>query len=147
MRILKWLAAWLVLAIVFGAVAGQNLDRYYRLKEHGIAIEGIAHERRPHGEIAYSFEVNGQTYEGVGRPGIGAPSLYGIAMGDKVPIHYLPAGPNINCMGDPQQLYSGEIAPVLLVSLVFPTMTVCVLAYKFSKSRSTKRKEYSTSNP
>jgi hypothetical protein len=133
MRILKWFALWLVLAIAIGMMVGRNSVNYYRLSRHGVAVEGIARKRKPHMLIEYSFTANGQTYNGLGKPGVGAPAFYEISIGERVPVYYLTSDPEINCLGDPQRLFSGEIGVAFLACLLFPTMIVCVVAYRVSR--------------
>jgi hypothetical protein len=74
-RILMWLGSWLVLAAIIGMAVGQNCFRYYRLRKAGVVVQGITLERKPHAQILYRFEANGQTYESIGRTADGyAPS-------------------------------------------------------------------------
>jgi hypothetical protein len=137
MRILKWLAPWVLLAIAFGAMVGGRCWDYFRLKEHGVSTQGIAESAQPHYQIGYFFTVNGHAYRGVGRTG--AVSTSSIAIGDTVPVYYLPDTPEVNCMGSPSELYSNDLPLVLLVTFVFPTITVAVLAFRFSnKARGRK---------
>jgi hypothetical protein len=118
---------------VIGIVAGRRCFDYYRLRKNGVLIEGIAHEARPHGQISYSFTINRNTYWGVGRIGVGIVPIEEIAQRHTVPIFYLPSSPTVNCLGNPGELYSNDIPIVLLVSLLFPTIIVGVIAFRLSK--------------
>jgi hypothetical protein len=135
MKIFKWLSLWLLLVVVIGAMLAPDCVNYFRLSRNGVVVQGIALGTAPHYQIEYSFKANGQTYRGVGRTGIGAPSFEHIAVGDNVPVYYLPEAPEVNCLGSPAELYSNDLPPVLLASFVFPTAIIFVLAYRLSKRR------------
>ena len=128
-------ALWLMLVIAIGASPGKRVLQYRRLSHNGVTLHGIARGRAPHQQIEYSYEINGQTYQGVGRTGIGSPSLYEISIGDKVSVYFLPDAPEISCLGDPAELYSNDLPPTLLVSLLFPTAIVIALAVRISRKR------------
>ena len=130
MRVFSLFVLWLLLTIAIGSLAGRRCFDYYRLSKHGILVEGIVHESKPHGQISYSFIANGSTYWGIGRIGAGIVPIDEIAKKHAVPIFYLPASPEINCLGNPWDLYSNDIPLVLLVSLLFPTLIVGATAFR-----------------
>ena len=131
MRVVTWLGLWLLLAILVGALDGRWCLNYYRLSRPGVAVEGVAREWKPHQEVGFSFEVNGRTYRGIGRSDIGG---FGrISIGDKVPVYYLVDNPEVNCLGDPKQLYSAELPGLVGNALLFPTMIVCALIWRTRK--------------
>ena len=132
MKMLKWFPLWLVLVLIIGTISGQNCWRYYRLSHRGVSVQGIAGDRRPHGQIAYSFTSNGHVYQGVG-----IASGSNVSAGDPVSIIYLPNEPSTNCLGNPGERYSSELPLVLIVSFLFPTLIVARVAYRF------KRREWS----
>ena len=112
-------------------LVGRGAFDYYRLSKRGVQTQGIAVGRRPHAQIAYSFNVTSRTYGGVGRTGIGAPPFEQISVGDKLTIHYLPDAPETNCLGTPKELFKNELGPVLMVALLFPTAIVGVAYFRF----------------
>ena len=129
---LRWFPLWSLLVLILGTISGQNCWRYYRLSHRGVSIQGIAGERRPHGQIAYSFRSNGSVYQGVG-----VASVSDVSAGDHVPVVYLPEEPSINCLGNPGEHYASELPVVLVVSFLFPTLIIARLAYRFKwKDRS-----------
>ena len=83
--------------------------------------------------IQYSFEADGHRYEGLGRGDLESPSFDLTSIGDQVLVHYLPDAPDINCLGDPERLYSSELFPVFGAALLFPTMIVGVLAVRYRR--------------
>lgn len=131
--VLKLFVAWIVLAIAIGTVAGSGCLKYYRLCKNGAPAEGVVQEKLPHSGVAYSFAVNGQLYTGSDRAGLGTPPYGVIGIGDRISIAYLPNTPTVNCSGDPCQLYSNDLTPALIVSLLFPTLIVCVLVLRSSR--------------
>jgi hypothetical protein len=124
---------WLLLVIAIGWHPGKLVLHYRRLSKNGVLIKGIARGQRPHQELEYSYEVNGRTYQGVGRTD--TPPLYEIAVGGEIPVHYLPDEPEISCLGDPAELYLNDLFPTLGVSFLFPTLIVLALAIRISRNR------------
>ncbi len=134
MRILGWLVLWLAFATVIGTVTGQQCLRYYRLSKGGLVVQGLISDKKPHEQIGYSFEVNGHSYHGVGRTGVGFPSFNQISVGDTVSVYYLPEHPEVNCVGEPSRLYSDELSSVLMVALLFPTVIIGALVFRRARS-------------
>ena len=128
MKVLRWFPLWLLLVLIIGTTSGQSCWRYYRLSHHGVSIQGIAGNREPHGQIAYSFTSNGHVYQGVG-----VASVSDVSVGDPVPVTYLQEEPTINCLGHPEERYSSEVPPVLVVSFLFPTLIIATIAYRSKK--------------
>ena len=133
MTFLRWFTLWVLLLIGFGAETGGRCWDYYRLKTKGISTQGVVKEKKPHGQIGYSFNVQGHGYEGTGRTGANTAPFEEMAKGDAVTIYYLPGSPSVNCLGDPAELYSNDLPLVLVVVLVFPTAIVLALARRFAK--------------
>jgi hypothetical protein len=133
-RIVGLLALWTTVAVALAAVTGRHEADYYRLIKGGTSTQGIAVAARPHDQTEYTFEVNNRMYSGIGRTSVRGRSQAS-RIGDKVTVYYLPATPNINCLGDPQTLFSTEMGPVLLAVLLFPTALVLVLAFRRSGTR------------
>jgi hypothetical protein len=123
-KILSWLLLWVVLVLAIGITSGRQCWEYYRLSGHGATAQGIAGERRPHAQIAYSFTLNRQVYQG-----IGFADGNNILPGAPVSVVYLPEDPAKNCLGNPHDLYQSELLPVAAVSLLFPTLILIRLAY------------------
>ncbi|HLJ86042.1 MAG TPA: hypothetical protein VKZ53_04415 [Candidatus Angelobacter sp.] len=140
MKAIRWFLLWLFLAALIAAIGGGPSLNYWRLSRNGIPIQGIALARRPHWQIKYSFEINGHKYEGTGRTGIGAPFFNQISIGDIVPVYYLPAAPDINCLGDPKKLWANELVPWMGSLILFPTMIVCRLIYRGKQRDSRSQK-------
>jgi hypothetical protein len=132
-RILGLFLLWLILVVVLGTSVGRHEVDYYRLIKHGVATEGTAAAAKPHNQIEYSFEVNHRKYTGIGRVSSGSKSVR-VEVGDKLAVYYLPSAPNINCLGDPQVLFSAEMGSVLLVILLFPTAIILVLMVRVVRS-------------
>jgi hypothetical protein len=131
MIFLKWFALWLGLAIIFACIAGRQCQKYYRLRQTGVTVAGVVQAKKPHMLIEYSFRANGQDYSGWGRGDVGSPLFDEISIGDRAVVHYLPNDPDINCLHDPAKLFHAELFPVLGVVLLFPTITVSALAFRF----------------
>jgi hypothetical protein len=74
-----------------------------------------------HGQFKYAFKVADKEYVGIGMPGFGTPSYERIAIGQTLPVHYLPDDPDVNCVGNPGQLLANELPPALLSATIFPT--------------------------
>jgi len=138
-KVLRWSPFWLLLVLIIGTISGQNCWRYYRLSHRGVSIQGIAGDRRPHGQIAYSFTSNGHVYQGVG-----VASVSDVLVGDPVPVTYLPEEPSTNCLGHPGERYSSEIPLVLVVSFLFPTLIVVSIAYRFKRRERSAGKRQAT---
>jgi hypothetical protein len=60
-------------------------------------------------------------------------------IGEKVHVYYLPGTPEVNCLGDPQRLYSAELPVVFLASMVFSSMIVGVLAFRLAGRSALRR--------
>jgi hypothetical protein len=101
-----------------------------------VSAQGIAGERRPHAQIAYSFALNRQVYQG-----IGFADGNKILPGTPVSIVYLPEDPAKNCLGNPHDLYQSELLPVAAVSLLFPTFILIRVAYVLKRRTKTAQKE------
>jgi len=139
-KVLRWFPLWLLLVLIIGTISGQNCWRYYRLSRRGVSIQGLAGDRRPHGQIAYSFTSNGHVYHGVG-----IASARDIVVGNPVTVVYLPEEPFTSCLGDPGERYSSEFPLVLVVSFLFPTLIVANVAYRFkSRERSVEKRQATT---
>ena len=130
MRFPRYCAVWLGLAFVFATIVGRGALNYYRLMNKGVLTEAIVEAKKPHEQIEYSFKAEDRVYMGVGMAGFGTPPVGSISTGDRVPVHYLPGAPQINCAGDPRQLFSNELFVVLLVAVLFPSMIVAWLAFR-----------------
>lgn len=128
--IFRWFLLWLLLAVVFAFISGRECIAYYRLSRNGVAVPGHVLEKKPHMLIRYSFEANGNTYEGIGRGDSISPSFNELSIGDQILVNYLPNAPHINCLGDPAELYSNEFASAIIVILVFPTILVGILVVR-----------------
>jgi hypothetical protein len=126
---------WLLLVIVIGWFPGKLVLHYRQLSKNGATIQGIALGPYPHQQIKYSYAINGRTYQGIGRTDFNGPSLFEIAVGDKISVHYLPDEPEISCLADPEELYSSDLVPTLGASFLFPTMIVIALAIRISRNR------------
>ncbi|HEX3104623.1 MAG TPA: DUF3592 domain-containing protein [Terriglobales bacterium] len=129
------LTVWLIAVVLIGGMASKQAIHYRRLSRDGITIEGTVLGPKPHGQISYSYEINGKTYEGTGLPAQNSQRLYEIPAGEKVRVHYLPDAPEISCLGNPERRYLSEIGPILAVSFLFPTLIVIRLAFWVRKKR------------
>jgi hypothetical protein len=130
MRIFGWFLLWLLLAIAYATMTSGYCRNYYRLNKYGVATTGVAREQKPHEQLVYLFEVKKHTYKGLGRNDVGPPSFLHLWIGDTVPVYYLPEAPEVNCLGDPKQLYSDELSYVITGSLIFSSMIVAAIAFR-----------------
>ncbi len=133
-RYLVYFAVWLALALGFTAVVGRGAFNYYRLRKGGVLTEGIAVARKPHDQIEYSFKADKGVHTRVGIAGIGTPPVEKIALGDKLPVYYLPQAPGISCLGDPGKLFLNELPPVLLAALLFPSAIIAMIAFRHARA-------------
>lgn len=129
---------WLGLAFILAGFVGRQAFNYYRLRNRGVLAEGVALGRKPHDQIEYSFMVEGRVYTNVGIPGMGAPRFEEIAVGQRLPVYYLPQSPEVSCLGDPGKLLHNELPPVLLVIVLFPSAIVGIFALKHHRRTALK---------
>jgi hypothetical protein len=135
MKVVKWVLLWLLLVVGAGTIIGGRCLEYYRLGKNGVSVQGIVRERRPHMQISYSFVVSDRTYWGIERAGVDSPPFYEIAIGNLVPVYYIPGDPKVNCVGDPWRFYSNDLPPVLLASFLIPTLIVSALAFRSGRAK------------
>jgi hypothetical protein len=135
-KIFSWLLLWVGLVLAIGIISGRQCWKYYRLSGHGVRAQGIAGERRPHAQIAYSLTLNRQVYQGVGFADDDK-----ILPGAPVSVVYLPEDPAKNCLGNPHDLYQSELLPVAAVSLLFPTFILIRVAYVLKRRSRAEEKE------
>jgi hypothetical protein len=128
--------SWLGMVLAIGIISGHQLWKYYRLSEDGVSTQGIAGGRQPHAQIAYSFTLNRQVYQGIGFTDDDK-----IAPGAPVSVVYLPEDPAKNCLGNPHDLYQSELLPVAAVSLLFPTLILIRVAYVLKRRTNAAEKE------
>jgi len=138
-RCLAYLFIWTVLVLAFAAVTGRKALDYYRLKNSGVSTQGIAMTRKPHNQIEYSFRAGEVAHTDVGVPGMGSPPVDKIALGQTVPVYFLPQNPDISCLGSPEELLRNELPPVLAVTLLFPSAIVGVIAFRRARARRKSR--------
>lgn len=125
---------WLALAAVF-ALIGSRLFRtpYDRLVIHGRRTEGWVTLKEPdnHQNVHYTFIVNSQTYTGIGhgRQG-GLPDFEQVQVGQKVPVVYDPADPNVSSMGDPGKLLRSGNFLTIAIAITFPAFILAALWVK-----------------
>lgn len=132
-NILRWFLLWLLLAVILAVATGRQCVAYYRLSRNGVPGRGRVLEKRPHILIRYSFQANDHSYEGIGRADNISPSFDAISIGDEILVNYLPYAPNVSCLGDPGELYSSEVISVSIVVLLFPTLFIGVLLFRYRK--------------
>jgi Protein of unknown function (DUF3592) len=130
---------WLVVALFVMWVVGRGPLKYYRLKNGGRVTEGVAIAIEPHEQIRYSFTHKEQRYIAVGIVGLGTPPFEEIALGDRLPVHYLPESPETSCLGDPQQLLRDELPIVIVAPIVFPTFITAGLYLRNARRRKHSR--------
>lgn len=133
MTVFRWSLIWLFLVVVFAFVTGRESVAYYRLSKNGVIAPGQVLEKKSHMLIRYSFKVNGYIYGGIGRGDSVSPSFNELSIGDEILVHYLPSDPNISCLGDPGELYSGEFVSASTVVFLFPTLIIGVLVFRYRK--------------
>ena len=134
-RYVGYLCIWLVLVLIFAAVVGKRVEEYYRLDTRGVVAEGNAISQENHMQIRYSFKVDNKEYVGVGRTGVGTPRWKQVRAGNVLVVHYLPERPDINCIGDPHQLFSDDLISAVVVTLAFPTAVTALIALRLPVRR------------
>lgn len=143
MRILGWCLLWLISLIIYAAFTGGNCLKFYELSKHGVKILGTFGHTQPHLQIRYSFEIEGRSYEGIGRIDVGVPSLSRSSLGGAAPVYFLPNAPEVNCLGDPKQLFSSELLSVVSGSLLFPSILILILGLRFGLRSAKPRRKHS----
>ena len=134
-RYVGYLCIWLVLVLIFAAVVGKRVEEYYRLDTRGVVAEGNAISQENHMQIRYSFKVDNKEYVGVGRTGVDTPRWKQVRAGNVLVVHYLPERPDINCIGDPHQLFSDDLISAVVVTLAFPTAGTALIALRLPVRR------------
>jgi len=133
-KIVICVGVWLLFAVI-ALVIGLNItDRAkYQALSNGSGVYGNVASKEPsnHQIIRYTFQVNGQSYNGVGHGGHGNPSFDNLNVGDRVIVFYDPANPTLSCMGYPQSQarvwLGGIIFLVIFVPLWPVAMTILIL--------------------
>ncbi len=128
MKGLQWFGLWLLFAVVFAVLLGGQCMDYWRLMENGRLTQGIVTERKPHNQLAYSFEINGRTYTNPGARPDTVFSYEHSSPGDTIAVHFLAGSPTVNCLANPKRLFKNEITSVLLGCIAFPSLAVIALA-------------------
>ena len=112
---------WLALALILAAigVVAVNWSKWHGLAKRGVETKGrvVGKEPENHKFIRYSYEVNQQTYSGLGSAGRGNPTFEQLNIGDKVTVFYDPADPNESILGNPQEQANSVTVGVLFLAI------------------------------
>jgi hypothetical protein len=89
------------------------LKPQWQLKRHGVHTQGrvIALTPENHATVRYRFQVSGVAYEGSDQP------PFHVAVGDSLPITYLPGRPATSTAGEPS-LEGWWLLPLVLLPAV-----------------------------
>jgi hypothetical protein len=109
-RLLVAALAGMVMAIITAAFTSPFVARYRDLAKGGRPARAAvtALEPRNHQQVHYTFRLDGRVYAGTGQAGYGAPRFSELAVGDSIPIYYLPRNPEKSAIGDPRPRFRNE---------------------------------------
>jgi hypothetical protein len=98
---------------------GSNWLRYQRFVENGTKTNGTVTETRcqHHMTFAYSFSLDGRTFQSSGNDGFGNPRCNELRVGDSINIWYLAQAPDQNTAGNPKGRRDNEAMTVFVGSL------------------------------
>ncbi|GAB3096001.1 hypothetical protein GCM10027159_14550 [Lysobacter terrae] len=132
-KALRYLAAWVALALCFGALVGSlNIPRLRTLASEGVKARGtvIALEPTNHRAVRYSYQVGNATYSGVGSDGYGNPDFDSLDTGDSILLYYGATAPATSVLGEPRARLRNEVSSVVSVMLFFPSIIVLAFIAK-----------------
>jgi len=133
----KFFALWLLGGVAITIPLSQiNLVRFLRLKRQGIRTNGLVTDLEPtnHQAVHYSFKVAGRTYSGIGRAGFGNPEFC-LTRGQDLIVYYLPSDHFESCAGNPKELISNEVPPIVLAGITFPLFALGIYSWRFPPFR------------
>lgn len=128
-KILVGTVVWLIFAAFFfvGSVFALDGVKYFRLAKLGSETRGSVISKEPdnHFFIRYSYQVDGQAYQGIGSAGRGNPSFEDLNLGDPVRVYYDPKDPRSSLLGDASQQFASISRGVMFATLIGPSF--CLL--------------------
>ena len=127
-------AIWLTLVLVsfFVGIFLTDGMEHYRLKTKGIEVQGrvTAKEPQNHQSVRYTYTVERQNYNEIGRAGRGNSSFESIKIGDPFIVYYDPDKPSSSVSGYPDYYFQDSIAGAAFLVVVFPLFAVIGLYVK-----------------
>jgi hypothetical protein len=119
-----WIAGATITVAALGFLTGIALDDngwlgYLRLVRGGAMTQGTVVRTEPanHCLAAYTFNVEGTTYSGIG-------NACGTSIGQMVAVTYLIAGPEQSCLGSARERLHNELSAFGLGGLIFPPLLI-----------------------
>jgi hypothetical protein len=116
-------------------VARSDWPFYRKMHEQGRPVDGrvVLKGLGAADAISYAFDVQGRTYEGVGKPGYGNKDFADLNPGDHVLVFYIPQDPSVHCLGDPVEHLRDQNRAILT-----PLVLLCGVLF-WALSRELKR--------
>jgi hypothetical protein len=133
-KILVVTVVWFIFALFFFGESVFALDgvKYLRLAKLSRETRGSVISKEPdnHFFIRYSYQVDGQAYQGIGSAGRGNPSFEDLNLGDPVRVYYDPENPNSSLLGNPSQQFASISRGVIFTTLLGPSFCLLGLYIK-----------------
>lgn len=137
-RLLVSVAVYVFLAtVVWFYFGGVNLPFLQRLAANGVPTEASVTfpDCGNHNNVRYTFEANGRTFSGGGRPGRDRPCNQ-LRVGDRLTVWYVPADPSINLPRNPKRALANELLSLGLAAVVMPAVVVWRFIWRGWRRRS-----------
>jgi hypothetical protein len=123
-----WIAGAMITVAGLAFLTGLALDDngwlgYLRLVRGGTMTQGTVVRIEPanHCLAAYTFNVERETYSGVG-------NACGASIGQTVDVTYLIAAPEHSCLGSARERLHNELSTFALGAIIFPPVVILSLA-------------------
>jgi hypothetical protein len=122
---IKYLIAWLILALGIASFFAIGSWPLYRLATRGISVQGAAIEFLPqiHRTLRYGYKVGSNTFQGQ----VAGAQI--VESGDPIMVCYDPQRPSVSVIGDPNAQLENQLIAAFLVILVAPTFIVARFAW------------------
>jgi Protein of unknown function (DUF3592) len=126
--------AWVLLFCTFGAIGITTLDwfRYRHFANSGKPTTGHveAKESENHRAIRYSYDVNGQSYSGLGSAGGINPEFDDLQVGSPVTLFYDREDPRRSLLDDPKNEFRSRTKGIMFLAFAGSTLSLIGLLRK-----------------
>jgi uncharacterized protein DUF3592 len=122
MQVKPRVAIWCIVAAFGTAPRVPALWTYGKLLRQGIPVDGVitSFEPQQHNCAHYVYSVGSRRFEG-------AADRQHTQVGTKVTVYYLPADPEVTCLGSPVKRFLGELIFTLISLAVMPALGVFIV--------------------